>query len=206
MAKRDLLDTRRLEGLSDGIFAFAMTLLILNFNLPERVKDIRGFDLGAYLMNQQDPFFNYFLSFFFLAVFWLIHQQQMHHIKKTDRRHLWLNIFMLMFVVFIPFSTSLVNEFADHTSAEFFFAANMFIVSTLLYFGWIYSTGNKDMITGSTKEAHVRSGRVSGLVIPVISVISMTFAFIYPVVCSYLYLAIPVGMWLSSLYCRNKPC
>jgi uncharacterized membrane protein len=78
------LSTRRLEALTDGIFAFAMTLLIISFDVPATLK---GIDAGSLIMSQSDRLFNYFLSFVLLAIFWLVNNQISHHIRKTDTMH-----------------------------------------------------------------------------------------------------------------------
>ncbi len=78
----------RIAALSDGIFAIAMTILVLNINIPDKelVKQI-GL-LNALLANVQE-FYTYFLSFFLLGVFWGIQHKQMNVIEKTDSTYIW---------------------------------------------------------------------------------------------------------------------
>jgi len=182
------LSLHRLEALTDGIFAFAMTLLVLSFNLPGSLK---GFDINTLIFSQRDRFFNFFLSFFLLAVFWLINQQMFAHVRKTDYKHLWLNILTLAFVVFIPFSASLVSEFPDNAPSEFFFALNMFLVSVSIEASWIYAIRGRKLIKDEAEEKHLRHRLKRNLVIPFISAAAMVLSFIDPEVCSYLYLLIP---------------
>ena len=132
---------RRLESLADGIFAFAMTLLVLSINLPDPAKNI---NVGVFLSGQYNNFWNFALSFLLLAIFWLSNSQQYHHIKKADSVTLWANIFVLMFVVLIPFSASMMNDYTSNMVAEVFFNSNILIITSLLAFNWWYSCNNWD--------------------------------------------------------------
>lgn len=197
MAKKaEGLSTRRLEALTDGIFAFAMTLLVLNFDVPKAVKGIESGELTKIIISQSDRFLDYVLSFALLAVFWMINQQIFHHIKKTDTRHIWMNILTLMFVVFIPFSTSLISEYPDKTSGEFFFALNIFLISALSQLGWIYANRERRLVAKDMKEEHIRISVRAGWISPAISGLSMAVAFIQPVFCTYLYMLIPLLLLL----------
>jgi len=187
------LSTRRLEALTDGIFAFAMTLLIISFDVPTTLK---GIDAGSLIMSQSDRLFNYFLSFALLAIFWYVNNQISHHIRKTDTIHLWLNIITLMFVVFIPFSTSLISQHPDSTAGEFFFALNVFLVSLSTQLGWVYAAQDRRLICEESEDEYLRRGVKSGWVSPLVSGLAMIMAFVEPKLCSYMYLSIPVILWL----------
>jgi len=194
--KTEGLSPHRLEALSDGIFAFAMTLLVLNFNVPKAIKGIGSKELSDIILSQADRFESYFLSFALLAIFWLVNQQIFHHIEKTDEKHLWMNILTLMFVVFIPFSTSLVSEYPDRTSGEFFFALNIFLVSLSIQLGWIYANWERRLVKDGSEDEHLKVSLRAGWVGPVVSALAMAVAFIQPHTCSYLYLLIPVILLL----------
>ena len=190
--KQGELSTHRIEALTDGIFAFAMTLLIISFDVPATLK---GIDAGNFIVSQSDRLFNYFLSFVLLAIFWLVNNQISHHIRKTDAIHLWLNIITLMFVVFIPFSTSLISANPDRTAGEFFFALNIFLVSISTQLGWVYATQERRLISEDLEDEHLRRGVRSGWVSPLVSGLAMIMAFIEPKLCSYMYLSIPAILW-----------
>jgi len=191
--KQAELSTHRLEALTDGIFAFAMTLLIISFDIPATLK---GIDAGSFIVSQSDKLFNYFLSFALLAIFWLVNNQISHHIRKTDAIHLWLNIITLMFVVFIPFSTSLISAHPDRTAGEFFFALNIFLVSISTQLGWVYAAQDRRLICEDLEEEHLSRGVKSGWVSPLVSGLAMIMAFVEPKLCSYMYLFIPVILWM----------
>lgn len=179
---------RRLESLADGIFAFAMTLLVLAINLPLVGS---GVSVGHYLATQYENFFNFTLSFVLLAVFWLNHSEQFHHIKKTDAVSLWLNIFILMFAVLIPFSASLMNDYTDDMIAEVFFNSNMFALSSMLAFNWWYSR-RKDYLEEEEDQAHLSRFSRKSLIFPAMAALAILISFIFPGWSSLAYLLIPV--------------
>jgi len=185
----------RLESLADGIFAFAMTLLVLSINLPEIGKHL---SVGNYLVSQYGNFWNFALSFILLAVFWLNHSQQFHHIKKTDAATLWLNILVLLFVVLIPFSTSLMNDYPDDLVAEIFFNSNMFVLSAIMAFNWWYSY-KKGYIEVEGIEEHLAQVSIKGLALPAVALFATLLAFIAPGWSTLTYLFIPV---LNFLFAR----
>ena len=74
------LTTQRIETLTDGVFAIAMTLLVLTLDLPRVGAHLSNAGLWNLLNSQMDKFHNYVLSFILLAVFWLVHHQQFHYI------------------------------------------------------------------------------------------------------------------------------
>lgn len=186
------MTTHRIEALTDGIFAIAMTLLVLNLALPEPGQAVEHTGLHNVLVGQTDKFINYALSFVLLAIFWVAHHQQFHFIKRTDGRHLSINIFFLMFVALIPFSTSLVGDYSDEPLAEVFFGSNIFILGTLLYWNWAYATKGHRLVEPSLDPRNIALGKKRGALTVLVPVLAMGLAFVNPQISSCAYLLIPV--------------
>ncbi len=190
------MTTRRLEALTDGIFAIAMTLLVLTLDLGDIADGLTQVRLHQLLLAQIPKFYNYALSFVLLAVFWILHHQQFHYIKKTNQHHLWINIFILMFVALIPFSTSLVGDYSNDCMAELFFGANIFVLGMLFSLNWHYSTKDSRLIEGELEKRHIQLGIRRGLVTPLVSLLAILMAFVNPSFSPYIYLLIPVTLSL----------
>ncbi len=188
----------RLEALTDGIFAFAMTLLVLSFNLPDPKEKI---DVGIYLFSQWQNFWTFALSFLLLAFFWLTYSQQYHHIKKTDSLTVMINILILLFVVLMPFSTSLMNDYTNNKIAEIFFNGNFLILSFLMLLNWQYSL-KKQFIDLSNRQHIILTTR-SIFILPTISLLALFMAFIVPSWSTLAYLLIPLIMFSS--YANKSP-
>jgi len=185
---------RRVESLADGIFAFAMTLLVLSINQPGTGP---GVNVGAYLLGQYQNFWNFALSFLLLATFWISHSQQYHHIKKTDAVTLWLNILMLLFVVLIPFSASLMNDHTSDLAAEVFFNSNLLVLSSLLAFNWGYAF-KKGLIEPAGEEKQIALVSRKMLYTPVIALLALVAAFLYPGWSTLAYLLVPLVIFVPE--------
>jgi len=182
--------TRRLEALTDGIFAFAMTLLVLTLTLPDATQTKLG--LSQLLAEQWPKFFNYALSFALLAVFWIVHHQQFHFIRRTDRRHLWLNIGILMFVALVPFSTDVVGDYSDQTLAELLFSGNLLILGLLFLLNWWYACQNHRLVDTNLSYRIINRGMFRNCITPAVAAISMIVALFIPRWGLTVYLLIPV--------------
>ncbi len=101
------MEKSRLEAFSDGVFAIVITLLILDIRFPE--VDYSQF--WETLASVLPRILAYVMSFIIIGLYWVVHHNSMHAIKKTDRGFLWLNILLLLCVSFIPFPTSLLGRY-----------------------------------------------------------------------------------------------
>ncbi len=197
------MTTHRIEALTDGIFAIAMTLLVLNLSLPEMETGLtQTAEVHNLLIGQMHKFFNYALSFVLLAIFWILHHQQFHFIKRTDRVHLWINIFTLMFIVLIPFSASLVGDYPKEWMAKFFFDLNLFIIGLFFIWNWTYATKRHRLVDRSLDPQRIALGKKRGAVTPFVALLAMALSAINPQFSSSVYLLIPII--LSLPHFRHK--
>jgi len=189
------MTTHRIEALVDGVFAIAMTLLVLNLALPEMGK---GMGLHDLLFGQIDKFVSYAISFILLAIFWIKHHQQSHFIKRTNGKHLWINIFFLMFVALVPFSTSLFDDYSNEPLAHVFFGANILVLAALLTCNWVYATNHHRLIDRDLDPYGIALGKKRGVIAMIVSVLAMGLSFVNPQICSYIYLLIPILQGVSE--------
>lgn len=184
----------RLEALGDGIFAFAMTLLVLSINLPEGGKNA---DIGNYILAQIPNFWNFALSFLLLALIWLNLNQEFHHIRRTNFGLIVLNIFLLLFVVLLPFSTSLLNDFPDAFAAEMFFNVNMLILALILSSNWWYAK-KCNLIETMNDDEHIAMVSRKQYTFPAVSILAVVLTFITPGWSSLVYILIPIIMYFPT--------
>ncbi|MFA4906057.1 MAG: TMEM175 family protein [Candidatus Margulisiibacteriota bacterium] len=185
------LPTNRLEALSDGIFAFAMTLLVLDLQFPGSAILSKA-PLSALLWGQADRFFNYFLSFILLALFWMVHHRTFNHIRGLNVGLLWLNILLLSFIVLIPFSTSLIGNFDKNPLADVVFAGNILIIGVFNVWIWFYATRERRFTSPELEDTAIKQGLARGLVVPLVSLLVIAASFIIPGNSSFLFLLIPL--------------
>jgi uncharacterized membrane protein len=132
----------RLAALSDGIFAVAMTLLVLDLHAPasEAIRSER--DLQHALLALAPRLLVYLMSFMTLGIFWVGQQTQLNHLERSDRSLTWIHIAFLCLVCLTPFSTALLAEFIAYRTALLLYWVNIVLLGVTLYFSWVCSTGN----------------------------------------------------------------
>jgi uncharacterized membrane protein len=104
------LEKNRLEALIDGIFAVALTLLVLDIRLPENIVVTTNAALLDQLLTLERHFVIYVVSFIVIGMYWINHHIQFHFIARVNRRLIWLNLGYLLLVSFLPFATDLIGD------------------------------------------------------------------------------------------------
>lgn len=193
---KEKIPLHRIEALTDGIFAIAMTLLVLGIDLPHKGDSSVQISLYQLVFGQFHEFFNYGLSFILLSNFWVIHHKQFNFIKRTDAGHLWINIITLMFITLVPFSTALAGDFPGESAAKLFFSTNMFFIAILLRWNWTYAAGDNRLIDSDMDPKRIILGTRKTLILPIVTFLAMIIALLHPVNSSYIYLLIPCLLFL----------
>jgi uncharacterized membrane protein len=135
------VDTARLEAFSDGVFAIAITLLVLLFARPALSG---GETLGDALLHQWPSYASYAVSFVTVGIMWVNHHAIFRHIVRVDRVLLFVNLLLLMCIAFVPYPTSLVAEFIrssqDARAAALLYGITM--TTTAIFFNalWQYAS------------------------------------------------------------------
>jgi uncharacterized membrane protein len=130
----------RLAALSDGIFAFAMTLLVLDLHVPAFEAIHRERDLWLALATLKPRLIVYMLSFMTLGIFWVGQQTQLNHLERSNIRLTWIHLGFLLFVTVMPFSTALLAEFTSYRTALIVYWFNIFCLGSALYVSWRCAT------------------------------------------------------------------
>jgi uncharacterized membrane protein len=137
MAEDDHLhpnETQRIEAFSDGVFAIAITLLIIEIGVPRLTGDE---SLADALGDLWPSYGAYVLSFVMIGIYWANHHSLFRLFVRTDHFFLMLNVFFLMAIAFLPFPTAVLGEYLND-SAERDSAVRLYALGLLLpAFGWI---------------------------------------------------------------------
>ncbi|MEI7433491.1 MAG: TMEM175 family protein [Methanomicrobiales archaeon] len=183
----------RLEGLSDGIFAFAMTLLVVGLDLPDKTTIVQstGFAMDT-LISLESDFLHYILAFLILGAFWLSHHTQLHSVKRIDKMYVWLNLSVLLFVALLPFSTSFSGDFPKVPVGAMVFEASLFAIGIAMFCQWLYATQGHRLVEPTLDEGYIRYIRISNLVVPFVSVVGIIIALTGVTWSSVVYLTLPI--------------
>lgn len=152
----------RLAALSDGIFAVAMTLLVLDLHVPvstitnQITKDL---DLWKALVHLGPNLLPYLMSFLTLGIFWVGQQTQLNYFTRSDRHLTWIHLAFLLAVSLTPFSTGLLAAFITFRLALVVYWLNIVLLGSMLFISWRYAQHAqlmKDVVTAEIRSANER--------------------------------------------------
>jgi uncharacterized membrane protein len=130
----------RLAALSDGIFAVAMTLLVLDLHVPAREVIHSQGELWHTLAGATPQLISYMMSFMTLGIFWNGQQAQLNSFTHSDRRLSWTHLAFLFLVSIMPFSTRLLAEFISYRTVLIAYWVNILLLGVVLFASWRYAT------------------------------------------------------------------
>ncbi len=185
------LSKNRIEALADGIFAVAMTLLVLDIKMPDTVTYASDADLWQRLLGLEHAIASYAISFVTLSVFWIAHHVHFHFVARTDRGLLWINLYLLLSITLVPFTTDVVGDNVHLRLPPVLYGVNLLLVSAA-YLGQLeYLRRHVHLATPDFAGA-AGSLRRRALWFVAIPIVSMAAAFYSPRLALYLYLALPL--------------
>lgn len=134
-----ILNTDRLVALADGVFAFAMTLLVLNIDIPTSIPlAYPNTAILQFLIKLLPELGIYVITFLILGNAWYGHQRLFHFFKYIDVRLLWVNLMFLMFIALTPFTTNLAGEYGNYQMGIVPWYINFLIVDLIFSYQWYY--------------------------------------------------------------------
>jgi len=169
------LPKSRVEALTDGIFAVAMTLLILDIKVP---LVARPADLARELLALWPRIVSYAISFLMLGIYWVGHHNQFHLIRRTDRALLWINILFMMTICFVPFSTALLSAYATQPVAVAVYGLNLVAIGLILYGHWSYATSRHRLADSDLDPRIIRFASRRILIGPVVFALASLVGFV----------------------------
>src|SRR5215472_3732406 len=142
----------RLAALSDGIFAVAMTLLVLDLRVPAAEAIHSGRDLRQALLLLAPQVVMYMMTFITLGIFWVGQQTQLNFLERSHRSLAWIHMVFLFAVTLTPFSTRLLSEFIAYRTALLAYWLNILLLGGSLYFSWNCAKGARARQSGHARR------------------------------------------------------
>jgi uncharacterized membrane protein len=147
-------NVERLAALSDGFFAVAMTLLVLDLRVPAAEAIHSEHDLWRALVALAPRLVVFLMSIMTNGIFWVGQQTQLNHFARADRNLAWIHIAFLCAVSLTPFSTSLLAEFIHYRTALLVYWSNIVLLGLTLYWSWSYATRHHLLTDDAPPEIH----------------------------------------------------
>jgi len=180
------LPPNRLETLADGIFAIAMTILVLELRLPEPATD-----LWDALVALAPRFATFVISFVVLGVYWFAHHQTFYFLVRVNRTLVWLSILFFMGAALIPFVASVMGDHYLDPVALSLYGLALALLAALGYIIWWYITGDRGLIDETLDPDLVRKVRVWISIGPLTALGAVALAWVSPLLTLLVYIALP---------------
>ena len=168
----------RTAAFTDGVFAIAATLLVLDLTAHTFGAVTSDAELWAELVGMWELFVNFALSFSLLCLLWMTHVQQFENVARVDSMIMWLNNARLLFVVLVPFATSLTTEYSSYIAGRVFMPLTFFFAILFGALQWMWAARHREQMLPDLDEATARRygrGSLSALLISVAVVIAAPF-------------------------------
>lgn len=200
----EMLGKSRLESLSDCIFAFAMTLLVISLvDVPVIPRVDAPELLPTIISGMFSEFLIFTIAFFILAGYWLAHHRILRSVEYVDNPLIWVNILLLFFIVLIPFTTSISGDYDNVLEAVLLFHSNLLCASVLITLIWMYIREHcGELMCEKEAERELRDRKsgvtVQALAIPAVTVLAIVVSFIDPAKSMWCYLLIPAMIVIAG--------
>jgi uncharacterized membrane protein len=192
-------DTQRLEAFSDGVFAIAITLLIIEIGVPHVEP---GGSLQDALVDLWPSYFGYVVSFLTIGVMWVNHHHMFKDIVRCDHNMLVLNLLLLMGVAFVPFPTAVLAEYLKESDfrleATLLYGSTFVVIAIFFDAFWLYASRDRRFIDAHVSEERVRSRTRRYLPGPLLYGVTLPLALISPWISLGVYAGLAL-FWLLPL-------
>jgi len=170
---------KRLRFLADIIFATAMTVMILNLEIPEFGHITGTKELTNFLLKQLAGMWYYFISFVVIAVYWMKHLEHFSAIPIVNQTFIWFQLFFLCSIMLIPFWNTYIENFPDNVAIRVFLSANMVLVGVFSYLSLNYAGKPKHRLLHSdVTDKILKEAKLQILAEPAIAALAAGLAFI----------------------------
>jgi len=153
----DRTDTARLEAFCDGVFAIAITLLVIEIHVPHAGEVARLGGLWPALGVRWPSYLGYTISFLTIGIMWTNHHAVLEYVRRADRSFLLINVAFLMTVAFLPFPTAVLAEYVNHpaerVAATAFYGGALFVIAIGFNALWLVGIRDRSRIGHADPEA-----------------------------------------------------
>jgi uncharacterized membrane protein len=176
---------------SDGVFAIAMTLMVVQLTVPLIPSSLPSAEIGHRLASALTAlwpaYFSFGLSFVVIAASWVAHHRRFQSIRRYDSGLIWLNMLLLLCVVFVPFPTAVLGHYGGQTVAVVLYAATMAVTAAVSVAMTLYTDRRR---LSDPMPDPVRSRIVGGAVVPAVFLASIPVALVSPNAAEWSWLAL----------------
>jgi uncharacterized membrane protein len=181
-----------MQALSNGVFAVVITLLVLNIQVPQIAESVLSRELVLKLFGVWPKLLVYALSFLVVGIYWVAYRNTFHYIKRSDRTLLWLNILLLLCIVFIPFPTALLGQYPGQQISVVIYAGTLVLTGLVLQLLWWYVTSSYRLVDREIDPRLVQRATRRNLMAPLIYLLAIGISFLSVQISLVFFVLVPV--------------
>ena len=210
MSEEDVTSRRQGYGLdrtlaiSDGVFAFAVTLLVLDLFVPTLSPEASSTDLWQALSKESESFLNYILSFLIAGVWWNAHHRVFERMRSSNSTLRWLNLFFLLWIALLPFFTKILDQYSTLQLGVVLYAADQAAAGLSLTLMWLYASRKQGLIDKNLDKRAIRFTTVRIVIAPIVFLISIGFSIVGPNFAVYSWYMILPAVAIAYRLTRNN--
>jgi len=174
----------RISAFSDAVFAIAITLLILDLKIP---ADTLKSNIGSALIALWPNYIAFVVSFFVIGLYWSEHVRLFREMIRYDQNLIWLNLLHLLFIVMIPFLTSIISLYLTPLPV-IVYAASIACAGYIRTGIRVYAGHEHRLISEKYCSLHIKKGIRSSLIAPIFFTISIGIALLNPLAAQLLWI------------------
>jgi len=197
-----IYDKSRVTAFCDAVFSIAMTLLILEIDVPSS-KVLNQYTISQILADRIPNFIGFLVSFMVIALYWVSHLRIFKYVTNIDEKLLWLNIFLLLFVVFLPFSTAIYVGGFNNTGPFVLYCLNLIFLG-LFNFLLIHTISKKEMGNLGMTRAMANWLKFRSLNVVFVWILAALLAPFLPLTARIIFVLIFVFQAIGDRYYKRK--
>jgi len=193
------IGTERLVTLTDGVYAIAMTILVLELSVPTAQQVTADSSLGELLLDMWPEFLIYGLSFLILGMFWLMHHAIFDSVLHYDLPLQWINVAFLLLFALIPFSTALFGEHGATQTTALVYGLNTFGITATTWAMWAYATFRHRLVRPDLEPALIRGANLMGAAYEALLLVAIGVSFLSPPGSFIMYAFVLLGFLVATV-------
>ncbi len=192
----------RVVFFSDAVFAIAITLLVIEIKIPTH-DQIEAIGMSGVLSHLIPLFIGFLISFLVTGLFWRWHLILMGFVKHIDNKLVWLNIWLLLFVALLPFSSGFYSEYFNLNATFFLYCTDLACIGFFSYLMTAYVV-KKENLAETLGKVQARWMKQRALIVPIVFLLCIPMTFIFPWAGRLGFLLIFILQFAGGRYYKNK--
>lgn len=183
----------RLRFMADIVFATAMTIMILNLEIPDIDHITSTKELSKFMFKQLSGMGAFFIAFITVAIYWMKHLEHFGVTLKVNQTYIFMQLLFLAMIMLVPFWSTYVSDAPENVGIKVFFSINMVLIGLFSYLSMHYAANPKHrLIHDKVKEKDIKVAKMQILAEPLIATLAAGLAFIDPGYWDFAFVLIPI--------------